>query len=1031
MNVSHLSLLYRPNYLINSTLDTGILIYNNSSNTSLKLATFDSNTSNVLSLEASNTNFNIFMNNELYTNISYDGINVFKNNFTLNDYKIHNSIGDVSHIASSQKFICDALNILEIDKNSIHLNKPIYIDSNHLPAFIPKLNSSNKIDTNILPEVNKSKFAFKTGRNVGFGTSKPKTKCHVANGDFLIEGGRFGINYNLGFDEAPAYPIHIRRNDNISNEIMICVEGETNNKGLIVYGGRGCIGIGTTEVINESISLFTQKDIHCRNLYFHGDGIYSLNNSISLNSDLSFTGFDILFDGLSLRKTVYDIYGNSNISFGRDIPPVDFKYDVLNDKKSIASFGSSNMINEGYISIYKENDFNKNVNIGINHKDEFFVKNNNDNSLTLTTSGDIRINKNNLEYNVITDEKYPFIDDVENTSIFISKNNNRISQIVCDYFISIVLYNNSDLYLLGSYGADAKILTLKHDDMNNVKHIDLKYQYIYCIDEDNNCYFVKYQNIDYEYSMNLLSKNVKLVIRLPTTFAYVTLSNELFVNNIKIVLPINDNIIKITESSGLLYILFDSELYEYNTNTNQFNQIISNDNILDISGKLILFKDNTFTNVSDPSNPIHNNALQLSNDTILNSAIYIDTQNNVFIQGKINGSAEFQKVAIHNTLLYPKFNLCAISDKHYIVSDGIDLFTAGINTGNRKYDGLGRINNRFDILTKCEIITKHLVSVKFNDAVCIGDNFKYIKKENIVKDSLSVERCVGIGTVANSEYALNIDGNINIINGNIFQNGTLVGTDIVIENEANNGQNISLENYPTYEYVDNYFYSNSLIDENIVNDINDINNKLIEHEQEFSTFEYLHDNFVSNLNFDNVIMDIFNEHSNINNMIDAKLVWDYNQSCNVIYKMNTSVAINSTNVENGSYTSSKIPALFVGNGSEEFSNIKGLVCQDDIEAFSDIKLKDNIKYIENPLENVLKLNGVTFTRNDIVDSKEYLGLIAQDVEKVIPQVVSEFRGTKTIAYANLVALLIESIKELNAKVEKLSSINSIPPYNIP
>ena len=79
----------------------------------------------------------------------------------------------------------------------------------------------------------------------------------------------------------------------------------------------------------------------------------------------------------------------------------------------------------------------------------------------------------------------------------------------------------------------------------------------------------------------------------------------------------------------------------------------------------------------------------------------------------------------------------------------------------------------------------------------------------------------------------------------------------------------------------------------------------------------------------------------------------------------------------------------------------------------------------------MKLNGVTFTRNDIVDSKEYLGLIAQDVEKVIPQVVSEFRGTKTIAYANLVALLIESIKELNAKVEKLSSINSIPPYNIP
>ena len=648
--------------------------------------------------------------------------------------------------------------------------------------------------------------------------------------------------------------------------------------------------------------------------------------------------------------------------------------------------------------------------------------------MTLTTAGDIRINKNNLEYNVITDEKYPFIDDAENTSIFISKNNNRISQIVCDYYISIVLYNNSDLYLLGSYGADAKILTLKHDDINNVKHIDLKYEYIYCIDEDNNCYFVQYQNIAYEYSMNLLSNNVKLVIRLPTTFAYVTLSNELFVDNIKIVLPINDNIIKITGSSSLLYILFDSELYEYNRNTNQFNQIISNDNILDISGNLILFKDNTFTNVSDPSNPIHTNALYLNNDTILNSAIYIDTENNVFIQGKINVSEEFKQVAIHNNILYPKFNICAISDKHYIVSDGIYLFTATIDSGTRKYDGIGRTDINFNVLTKCEIITKNTVSVKFNDAVCIGDNFKYIKKENILKDSLSVEKCVGIGIIANNEYALNVVGSINIINGNIYQNGVLVGNDIVIENELID-QEISLQNYPTYEYLENNFYSNSWIDANIVDEIITINNTLSANEQQISNVEYVHDNFVSNL--DHTVMDIFNEHSNINDMIDAKLIWDYNESCNVIYKMNTSVAINSCNVVNSSFTSSKIPALFVGNGSEEFSNIKGLVCQDDIEAFSDIKLKDNIKNIQNPLEKVLKLTGVTFTRNDIADSKEYLGFIAQDVEKVIPQVVSQFRGTKTIAYANLVALLIESIKELNDKVEKLSSINSIPPYNIP
>ena len=92
-------------------------------------------------------------------------------------------------------------------------------------------------------------------------------------------------------------------------------------------------------------------------------------------------------------------------------------------------------------------------------------------------------------------------------------------------------------------------------------------------------------------------------------------------------------------------------------------------------------------------------------------------------------------------------------------------------------------------------------------------------------------------------------------------------------------------------------------------------------------------------------------------------------------------------------------------------------------AYSDIRLKDNIEVIENALEKVTQLNGVTFTRNDHDDkTKRHAGVIAQEVEKVLPEVVSnDSRGIKNVAYGNIICLLIEAIKELKIEIEKLKS----------
>jgi hypothetical protein len=98
-----------------------------------------------------------------------------------------------------------------------------------------------------------------------------------------------------------------------------------------------------------------------------------------------------------------------------------------------------------------------------------------------------------------------------------------------------------------------------------------------------------------------------------------------------------------------------------------------------------------------------------------------------------------------------------------------------------------------------------------------------------------------------------------------------------------------------------------------------------------------------------------------------------------------------------------------------------LVVTGTVTANSDIKLKTNIETITNALEKVNQLNGVEYDRIDINDHQ--IGLIAQEVEKVIPDVVYDNDGTKSVAYQNLVALLVQAIKELNDKVDKIENKN--------
>ena len=109
-------------------------------------------------------------------------------------------------------------------------------------------------------------------------------------------------------------------------------------------------------------------------------------------------------------------------------------------------------------------------------------------------------------------------------------------------------------------------------------------------------------------------------------------------------------------------------------------------------------------------------------------------------------------------------------------------------------------------------------------------------------------------------------------------------------------------------------------------------------------------------------------------------------------------------------TASASKALVV-DSSKNISSI-GNLSASEVTATSDEKLKSDIKTIENGLDKVMKMRGVSFTKQ----AEKGIGVIAQEVEKIIPEVVHDGEY-KSVAYGNMVGVLIEAIKELKTELD--------------
>jgi hypothetical protein len=159
----------------------------------------------------------------------------------------------------------------------------------------------------------------------------------------------------------------------------------------------------------------------------------------------------------------------------------------------------------------------------------------------------------------------------------------------------------------------------------------------------------------------------------------------------------------------------------------------------------------------------------------------------------------------------------------------------------------------------------------------------------------------------------------------------------------------------------------------------------------------------------------------------------------------TGVTVSGTQVSIGQAvaTSSNVQFNSLGVGTAGSATTGEIRATNAITSFySDERLKENITEIDNAIEKVMSLRGVTYTANQVAESfgytnkDEQVGVIAQDVEKVLPQIVKPApfdiislqegieisrsgENYKTVQYEKLVPLLIQAIKEQQVMIEEL------------
>jgi hypothetical protein len=134
----------------------------------------------------------------------------------------------------------------------------------------------------------------------------------------------------------------------------------------------------------------------------------------------------------------------------------------------------------------------------------------------------------------------------------------------------------------------------------------------------------------------------------------------------------------------------------------------------------------------------------------------------------------------------------------------------------------------------------------------------------------------------------------------------------------------------------------------------------------------------------------------------------------------TAGLIQTTVTANGIVFGDPSGSFYSSSPNLSYNAAAGTLLVTGVALSSDSRHKENVIPLSNSLSNIDNITPVSYTRNDESTGRRHLGFIAQEMESIYPEVVvSDAQGMKSIAYANLTAVLVDSVQELHRDVRML------------
>ena len=143
---------------------------------------------------------------------------------------------------------------------------------------------------------------------------------------------------------------------------------------------------------------------------------------------------------------------------------------------------------------------------------------------------------------------------------------------------------------------------------------------------------------------------------------------------------------------------------------------------------------------------------------------------------------------------------------------------------------------------------------------------------------------------------------------------------------------------------------------------------------------------------------------------------------NALTNNNTTLAVGIVTANSGKITNNLIVSGNIGvkNTDPQYDlHVTGTAAATNFDSLSDRKVKTNIQIIQNPIDKIKKIDGVSFNWKS--DNKPSLGVIADNVQSVLPEIVSN-NDPKSVNYNGLIGLLIEVVKDQQKQIEELRGL---------